>query len=324
VALATVEVNDELKHDYRPIRDYALIGDCHGAALVSRDGSIDWCCLGRFDADPVFCRLLDARIAGYFSIRPIEAFSVTRAYLRATNVLETRFTTDSGTVVITDFMPIGRRLGSGTHNYVDLVAPNWVVRIVEVSQGAVELSVHYRPTILFGRKRAKLRVGTNCISVESGPFLYHDIAGFSVTADHAEARVKVDCGQQLFFVVAAKPIDGADPLARISKRIEGYKEVTIAFWREWIAYCRYKGPFQEAVRRSLLAIKLLIYAPTGAIVAAPTTSLPEHIGGVRNWDYRYCWLRDAAFALYALGTLAAKRDASAHFSRRFARKPVPI
>jgi GH15 family glucan-1,4-alpha-glucosidase len=299
VALATAEIEDELKHDYRPIRDYALIGDCHGAALVSRDGSIDWCCLRRFDADPIFCRILDARIGGYFSIRPVEATSVTRGYLRDSNILESRLTTNSGTVVVTDFMPVGRKQGSGMHNYVDLAAPNWVVRIAEATKGAVELDVQYRPTILFGRERAELRVGANCIAVEGGPFLYHAVTGFSVEGDQAEARVKLDRGQRLLFIVAAKAIDGAD-LPRLQGRAERYVQATSAFWREWIAYCRYRGPLQEAVRRSLLAIKLLIYAPSGAIVAAPTTSLPESIGGVRNWDYRYCWLRDSAFSLYAL------------------------
>lgn len=173
MTLTSAEVYDELEQDYRPIRDYALIGDCHGAALVSRHGSIDWCCLRRFDADPIFCRILDARIGGYFSMHPVEATSVTRGYLRDSNILETRFTTKSGTAVVTDFMPVGRKQGSGTHNYVDLAAPDWVVRIVEVANGAVELEVQYRPTIMFGRERAELRVGTNCLAVEGGPFFYH-------------------------------------------------------------------------------------------------------------------------------------------------------
>ncbi len=296
MALAAAEVNAALEQDYRPIRDYALIGDCHGAALVSREGSVDWCCLGRFDADPIFCRILDAKVGGFFSIRPIEPYALSRSYLPNTNILETRFASDSGTVILTDFMPVGRKPGSGTHNYVDLAAPHMVVRVVEAPQGSAELIIRFRPTVAFGRSRAKLRVDQGQIAVDDGAVLYHNLKGFLAVGDVAEARVKIEQGQRLLFVLAARPTLTQDPILSIDR----YKSVTSAFWREWIAYCRYRGPFQDAVRRSLLAIKLLIYAPTGAIIAAPTTSLPEQIGGVRNWDYRYCWLRDSAFALYAL------------------------
>jgi GH15 family glucan-1,4-alpha-glucosidase len=171
----------DVEHDYRPIRDYALIGDCHGAALVSCEGSIDWCCLGRFDADPVFCRILDAHSGGYFSIHPVERFSVTRRYLSGTNILETTFKTGGGRVRVTDFMPVGRRQGSSTHNYVDLVALNGVVRVVEAQKGSLELSVRYRPSVAFGCKEGELSADANRICIERGPILYHDMAGFSVT-----------------------------------------------------------------------------------------------------------------------------------------------
>ena len=131
---------------YRPIRDYAASGDCHGAALIARDGSIDWCCLRRHDADPVFCRLLDAAKGGYWSIRPAGRYEVSRAYVSETNILRTVFTTATGRVVLTDFMPVGRQIGAGAHDYVRLNAPNWLVRRIEGSDGEVELEFAFRPS----------------------------------------------------------------------------------------------------------------------------------------------------------------------------------
>ncbi len=281
---------------YRPIRDYALIGDCHGAALVAYDGAIDWCCLERFDAEPTFCRILDATRGGYLAVAPVDEHSTTRSYVENTNILQTTFTTTQGTVVLTDFMPVGRRPGCGTHDYVDLVAPKFLIRTVEVREGMAQLSIRYRPSISFGRETARLHAHGDTISVKGGPVLYHDVDGFSLIDDTALATVRLQKGKRRVLILAAQPCTSFNPL----DRIDLYESVTTAFWREWIAYCRYSGPYERPVKRSLLAIKLLIYAPSGAIVAAPTTSLPEGIGGNRNWDYRYCWLRDSAFTLYAL------------------------
>lgn len=279
-----------------PIRDYALIGDCHGSALVGRNGSIDWCCLGRFDADPIFCRILDLNRGGYLSVTPLERFSVARSYLDGANILQTVFTTEGADVVVTDFMPVGRQPGSGVHDYVDLVAPGWLIRLVEIRRGSAELCIRYRPTLEFGQKLAQLDIRQDCISAENGPVLYHNTSGFTVTHDEARATTRLTSGRRLVLVLSGRPMDDVNPIDRVDRLYD----ITSAFWREWIAYCRYRGPYRDAVRRSLLTIKLLIYAPSGAITAAPTTSLPEKIGGTRNWDYRYCWLRDAAFALYAL------------------------
>lgn len=192
-------------------------------------------------------------------------------------------------------MPVGRKPGSAVHNYVDLVAPGWLVRLVEVRRGSAQLHVQYKPTLEFGRRRAQLDSRRDGVYAETGPVLYHNAEGFALTGDEAEARIRLAPGRRLVLVLSGRPAD-RDPIEQVDRLCE----TTRAFWREWIAYCRYRGPYREAVRRSLLTIKLLIYAPSGAIAAAPTTSLPEAIGGVRNWDYRYCWLRDAAFALYAL------------------------
>jgi GH15 family glucan-1,4-alpha-glucosidase len=285
--------------DYPPIGDYALIGDCHGAALVSRAGSVDWCALGRFDADPVCCRILDARRGGFLAVQPAEPHSVTRAYVDGTNILRTTFLTETGKVEITDFMPVGRRSSAGTHNYTDLNAPGWLVRIAECQSGRVPIRIRYRPSVEFGRRAAELRAAPGEVASLGGPYLYHDLPDFAVDGDTARSERVLNAGDRHALVLTRTEAQAAHPAAAAS-RLEA---VTRAFWEEWIAYCRYQGPHSEAVRRSALALKLLTYAPSGAIIAAPTTSLPERIGGVRNWDYRYCWLRDSAFTLYALAVL---------------------
>lgn len=283
---------------YPPLRDYAVIGDCHGAALISRTGDVDWCCLGRFDNDPIFCRILDADHGGFLSVSPTDRFSNSRAYLEGTNILRTQFSTDGGSIAVTDFMPVGRQPGAGTHDYVNLNAPGWLVRIIDGVQGTVPLRVSYRPSVAFASRPAVIASTLNCLAVEDGPHLYHDGMTFSVDGDIASAILKLRAGDRRVLVVTSA-LTQSIPTGRADR----FLEITQAFWQEWIGYCRYDGPYRDAVRRSALALKLLTYAPTGAIAAAPTTSLPEEIGGTRNWDYRYCWLRDASFTLFALAAL---------------------
>src|ERR687892_1395157 len=289
---------------YRPIRDYAAVGDCHGAALIARDGSIDWCCLRRHDAEPVFCRLLDGAKGGYWSIRPAGHYEVSRAYVPETNILCTVFTTATGRVVLTDFMPVGRQIGAGAHDYVSLNAPNWLVRRIEGSDGEVEVEFAFRPSFGFAREPTVLTFGDGRLSGSGLPDLFADLP-FVIDGDHARATVTIRAGERRDFVLAANMVEGEDP----RDRVDEFLAVTDAFWREWIAYCRYTGPHRDAVRRSALALKLLTYAPTGALIAALTTSLPEEIGGERNWDYRYSWLRDSSFTLYALAALGYAGEA---------------
>ena len=295
---------------YVPIRDYAIIGDCHGAALISRNGSVDWCCLGRFDADPVFCHLLDAQKGGLLSVCPEGDYTSERAYLGATNILRTTFSTASGSVAVMDFMPVGRAPSAGIHDYVTLNAPFWLVRRVEGITGTAQLRIRYRPMPDFARRCVRLAALPGQILAEGGPALHTDIT-LSINADRAEGLIEVRAGEHRYLIVAWQSINDEPHLA---KRIDTLFKITRAFWEEWAAYCRYRGPYREAVLRSALVLKLLTYAPSGAIVAAPTTSLPEEIGGERNWDYRYCWLRDATFILYALAELGYSGEA-----RRFAR-----
>ncbi len=297
---------------YRPIEDYALIGDCHGSALVGSDGSIDWATLTRVDADPVFCRLLDADKGGCWSIRPCGEYTNTRAYLPGTNILRTVFSTASGSVAVTDFMPVGRRLDAGVNDYVHLNAPAWIVRRVEGLHGGLEMETVYRPSSEFARKPVQLHLGDGALRAgPEMPSLFADCdvtdLGFIIEGGSATAVLRVSAGYHRDFVLAANTVVGEPPCDRVDE----FFAATRAFWEEWIGYCRYRGPFADAVRRSALALKLLTYAPSGAIVAAPTTSLPEEIGGERNWDYRFCWVRDSSFALYALAALGYSGEAQA-------------
>lgn len=301
---------------YPSLREYALIGDCHGSALVSRAGSVDWCCLRRFDADPVLCRILDWNQGGFFSIRPRVEHTVYRSYEPRTNLLRTVFRTERGSVSVTDFMPVGRAVGCGVHDYTTLRTPSWLVRVVDGLEGSVPLRVRCRPSAEFARRRPSLSLEGERVRCDGdGPELWGEVdwrpgdeeglvqAGF--TATPAERRR---------LVLAPAPIGAEDP----ARRVDRLHDITRAFWEEWSDYCRYEGPYESEVLRSALVLKLLTFAPSGAIVAAPTTSLPEWPGGRRNWDYRYCWLRDSTLtlqALSAIGYTGAAHDFSTFLMR---------
>jgi GH15 family glucan-1,4-alpha-glucosidase len=283
------------------IGDYAVIGDCHGAALVALDGSIDWCAIGRFDADPIFCRILDEHRGGCLTTQPDSSFKTSRQYAGPTNVLQTTFTTPTGSVQLTDAMPVGRESGSGVHDYVHLLAGHALIRMIEGIDGHVDLDLTFRPVVDFARSAARLELHDDGVHTNAGADLRSTIA-FTLDGDRARAHVTVRKGERHVIVVgryAGKAFDRVDELLRVTR----------AFWSEWSDYCRYDGPYRDRVLRSALTLKLLTYAPTGAIAAAATTSLPEEIGGVRNWDYRYCWLRDASFTLYALAALGYSGEA---------------
>ena len=270
------------------IEDYALIGDCVTAALVSRAGSIDWLCWPRFDGPACFAALLGTPQHGAWRIAPEDdAARVQRRYLDGSVVLETVFTTADGEVAMTDFMPVGNHASS-------------VVRLVEGRRGRVDMRVALALRFDFGATVpwvTRLPDGSGLLAI-AGP----DLAALRTTVPltgedfTTTARFTVHEGQTIPFVLThgpshlrpPKPIDARAALAE-----------TLRFWTRWSRKGTYRGRYQAAVHRSLVTLKALTYHPTGGIVAAPTTSLPEQIGGQRNWDYRFCWLRDATLTLLA-------------------------
>ncbi|MBE1161829.1 glycoside hydrolase family 15 protein [Dyella acidiphila] len=280
------------------INDYAAVGDCHGFALVAADGSLDWCALPDLDAEPVCCRLLDDRIGGYLETRPHEAFRAERRYLPDTNVLETLLSTDRGSARIIDFMPLGRAGAQAGNSFVQIAAPHWFVRIVEVIHGQMQIDIRMLPCLHWGEQRAQLRDMQYGVAWDGGGLLCD--RPLEARDYWAGGSVNLQAGERMRLILSTRvpdhaqaALDSVDPLLAI----------TTHFWHEWIARCRYRGPYAGEVRRSALALKLLCYAPTGAIAAAGTTSLPEMLGGDRNWDYRLSWIRDSTLSLFALSAL---------------------
>jgi GH15 family glucan-1,4-alpha-glucosidase len=279
---------------YPTIGDYAIIGDCRSAALVSRDGSLDWLCLPRYDSPSIFGALLDQHRGGRFSVRPTQQFYVNRRYVLDTNVLETTFHTETGACVLRDLMPVYSEVEKGTA----LIPDHEVLREIEGLDGEVELEVHYEPRPDYARRSTRLRRGPFGLVCEAGRaalVLRGDMGELELAADDQIARgvARIHGGERkyLAFLYTQEAPAVLPPLGEVAR---AKVERSIHWWRDWASRCTYKGPHRSAVIRSALLLKLLAYAPSGAVAAAPTTSLPERLGGERNWDYRYCWLRDAA------------------------------
>ncbi|QDG50548.1 glycoside hydrolase family 15 protein [Persicimonas caeni] len=293
---------------YCPITEYGIIGDMKSAALVAADGSIDWCCWPRFDSSPVFHRLLDADDGGFFCVQPCDSYSTTRRYVDGTNVLETRFTTEAGEVVLTDFMPVHAPEEQGGEDDC-----RRIVRRLEGVRGRVEVDVLIAPTFDWGRTAAQVERradGIMLTAADESVVVDGSVNFEEAAAGKLRARCVVGEGDEVWVSVAysdetnrPQPFGGAEARRRLDE--------TVDYWRGWMDKCAYEGPCAGAVRRSALVLKLLTYAPTGAVIAAPTTSLPEEIGGVRNWDYRYVWLRDAGLILESLQHLGYHDEAMA-------------
>ena len=281
---------------YQPIEAYALLSNCEGCALVARDGSIDWACLERFDADPTFSRLLDRRLGGFFTLQPAERFEAARHYLGRTNVLETTFTTEHGFVTLHDFM-VGPEGGEGRPR---------LVRLVTGVSGRVPMIAAYRPLAGFDGAPPPLAVAAGRVTAPGCPGLVSD-ADFRTEDGLAVARFTLEGRQERSFALYA----GAGPETPPDAR--ALMEATRRAWVLWTRDAAYAGPLAGELTRSALVLKALTYAPTGAIVAAATTSLPEEIGGIRNWDYRFCWIRDACLSFYVLKKFGMTREASAFF-----------
>ncbi len=291
---------------YAPIADYALIGDGRTAALVARDGAVDWLCLPNFDSPSVFGATLDAGRGGTFEIRPTVPFEATRSYLPRTNILQTTFTTGDGIVRVTDAMTLfDERLGPARE----------LVRQIEGLAGSVPMTWRFAPRFGYGAHapREEWRVGVPVATWRTSAVgvAHWDAGAPAWRGGCAEASFTAREGTRSTLALVAAH---GEPLvlparAGVERRLVEAEQ----FWRGWSAAHDYDGPWAAQVVRSALVLKLLIFAPSGATVAAPTTSLPEAIGGARNWDYRFCWIRDSAYAVGALLRLGCRDEALALF-----------
>lgn len=307
-AQARREPGSELRRPkYKPISDYGVIGDMRTAALVGLDGSIDWCCFPRFDSASLFAAILDHEKGGRFRIEPTAPYTSTQRYLPATNILVTAFHTDQGGVVeVTDFMP---SLERGR----ELSAYHEIHRRVECTRGSVEVEILFEPRFDYGLSSVDLRArrhGVLASDLEDEAVALSSLEDLWWVIDldrrRATARLRLTAGESAWVVLRydddeVHPVDSYESQAKL--------DATAQFWDEWVSRIQYSGPYRAEVERSALVLKLLFYAPTGAVVAAATASLPEELGGVRNWDYRFCWLRDASFTLYALHVLGQYDEA---------------
>jgi GH15 family glucan-1,4-alpha-glucosidase len=282
---------------YPPIADYAVIGDTRSAALISRAGSIDWLCWPRFDSRSLFAAILDWERGGHFSIAPAGAFTVARRYVEGTNVLETTFTTAEGTARLLDLMPVMTE----AEKNVRLSPFRELLRRIEVIGGEMTIAVDYSPRPDYGRDVPRLLLRAGCIVCEHGPTVTNlrSDAPMEIDGSSARALFTLRAGERRDFALSFDS-HGPAVFPEVGDPATRQIDDTILFWQQWASTLTYDGPYRDMVLRSALTLKLLTYAPTGAIVAAPTTSLPERVGGVRNWDYRYCWLRDASFTVAAL------------------------
>jgi alpha,alpha-trehalase len=322
---------------YPPIRDYGAIGDCRTIALVSRNGSIDWWCEPRFDAPALFGRLLDWQKGGSFHVEGYGLKSNGRRYVDDTAILETSLDLRGGSITITDFLAI---VGSDDGDLGPApFARQKLVRLIRCDRGRVELTVHCVPRPGYGLSRPRLKLAgpkeaRRRSLVLTTPGDRRTVTLGSTTdwgpIKHSQGRIelRMSADDEMGLVIDYGPGDlrgegvskeagrreAAEPHLFTIDELHGWRDETHKFWQAWAGVGVYDGPYRSLVRRSAITLKLLTYHPTGAIVAAGTTSLPEDIGGERNWDYRVTWLRDASFTLYALHTLGYRAESNAFMS----------
>lgn len=295
------------------IQDYAIIGDGRSAALISNRGSIDWLCWPRFDEPSIFAAILDPNIGGYWSIRPSQDSKVSRKYLEKTNVLETTFANGSAKIVLTDFMSV-----TSEENKKRCLWPEHeLVRQIRCEDGDANVIFEFNPRLDYGRVVPKIDnvgklgwrfgLGTHVYTLRGDVDLNFKQSGES---PHSIATVDLKSGDTIAFSLTFSE-EGPAVLPPLGDAAVERLRFTTEWWRDWISRANYRGKYERQVTRSALALKLLSYAPSGAIVAAPTTSLPERVGGDLNWDYRFAWLRDAAFTMHTLFGLGYKDEAEA-------------
>ena len=292
------------EREYRRISDYGIIGDMHSCALIASDSSIDWCCLPDFDSPSIFAAILDKKIGGRFQIMPTLDFNSRHEYLKHTNILKTSFLSPQGKIEITDFMPCHLK-------YNQHITFGEIHRKITCTEGEETIKIHFDPRLDYARSETKITIskygciasdGERTVSLSTDiPLHLNNVVLGSISLSKGESQFLVlKNGEKE--TLSIEEYESEEKLKR-----------TTEFWQNWIGEDHYKGLWKEEVHRSELVLKLLIYSPTGAIIAAPTTSLPERVGGSRNWDYRFSWLRDSAFALRALVRLGHRYDAEAFF-----------
>jgi GH15 family glucan-1,4-alpha-glucosidase len=294
--------------DYLPIAEHGLIGDLHSVALVGTDGTIDWYCTPRFDSPSVFGAILDREKGGFWRIAPVaddpEDIATKQLYFPDSNVLITRFLTPYGVGELQDFMPVGEHL-NGEHR-------QRLIRRLVVVRGELRFHMDVEPRFDYGREQHHVHKHEHGVVFHAQSLSLGLESTPPLEVDNGDARgdFVLRAGESASFVLEGVP-DDFEPHHHHHEETRAMFEQTVEFWRNWLRQSRYRGRWREMVHRSALTLKLLTYHPTGAIVAAPTCSLPEQLGGPRNWDYRYTWIRDAAFSLYALLRLGFTEEAGA-------------
>ena len=294
---------------YKPIEDYGIVGDLHTVALVGTDGSIDWCCLPFFDAPSVFAALLDDKKGGYFKISGVGKGISRQLYHPDTNVLMTYFSSPDGVVLLEDFMPIAEAHGpqSGSHSPM-------IIRRLSGVRGTRRMRLECYPAFNYARTSHRVeKTGSGVVfESEAGEQLGLSLppsCEINVYKGGVISEFDLSAGESICVTLGLTDRGDSEAIALNEDDAQRLLDLTIGFWRRWLSRCTYKGRWREMVYRSVLTLKLLTFEPTGAIVAAPTCSLPEVIGGSRNWDYRYTWLRDAAFTLYAFMRVGLTEEA---------------
>jgi GH15 family glucan-1,4-alpha-glucosidase len=308
---------------YQPIENYGIVGNMRTVALIGIHGSIDWFCYPHFDSPSIFGALLDDRSGGRFSIRPrCEGGRNKQFYWPSTNILVTRFLSSDGVAEIEDFMPVGRDPDS-----------QCLLRRVKCVRGSMAFSLECTPAFEYGRQKHIAEKASHGVAFRTerlSMVLCTDLPFGIDGSGGVHAEFVLNEGQSRSFVF--KPLSAdAGKAPPSEKEAQDLFEATVYFWRNWLSSCTYRGRWREQVYRSALALKLLTFEPTGAVIAAPTTSIPEVIGGVRNWDYRYTWMRDAALTIYALLRIGFSKEAMdfMNWLKNFApdenpEKPIPI
>ena len=305
---------------YQPIENYGIIGNMRTVALVGMNGSIDWYCYPHFDSPSVFGAILDDKKGGRFQISAAsDGVRHKQFYWPSTNVLVTRFLMADGIAELEDFMPVGLPSESSAYRHV--------CRRIRCVRGTVRISVTCRPAFDYGRQTHEVMIRTNGATFKSGSLILALSTAVPLKNDGhggVSAKFVLSEGESQVFVLRDDSAEGAVPCPPCEKEAEELLRGTVKFWQNWLSACTYHGRWQAQVHRSALALKLLTFEPTGAIIAAPTASLPEVIGGTRNWDYRYTWMRDAAFTVYAFLRLGFKDEAAAfmHWIEEYASKHV--